>query len=294
MIAIDWGTSAFRAYRIDAAGSVLERCEAARGILTVENGAFATVLTEEIGDWLRDDPGPIMMSGMIGSRQGWREMPYLECPVDTDTIARACGEIDCGFDRRAFVVPGLTCRDRDGVRDVMRGEETQIIGALDELGASALLCLPGTHSKYVTMRDRRIERFETHMTGEIFALLWCHSILGRVDAADRITDKRAFDAGVDRAGDSRGLLHHLFGVRARHLFDEIAAGSVASYLSGILIGHEIRSARISGPIVLIGAPELSRLYRRALTRLGAVTRVLAGEPAARGLWRLACAMKAMP
>lgn len=287
MIAIDWGTSSFRAYRMDATGAVLDRRAGSRGILTVQGGAFAEVLATEIGDWEADDPGPIVMAGMIGSRQGWREIPYLDCPADPAAIARACGEVAWGEGRRAVIVPGLACRDRHGVPDVMRGEETQILGALDALGSVATVCLPGTHSKFARLGGGRIEGFETHMTGEVFGVLWRHSILGRLGSTAEVADLAAFDAGVDRAGQEQGLLHHLFGVRARGLFDELPPASLASYLSGVLIGHEIRAATISSPVAVIGAPELTALYRRAFARCGIAAMEVPGEPAATGLWRIA-------
>ena len=287
MIAIDWGTSSFRAYRIDAAGAVAERRAAPRGVLTVEGRAFAEVLEAEIGDWLKAEREPVWMSGMIGSRQGWREVPYVPCPADAAEIAAGCIEIGWGDGRRAAIVPGLICRGASGVPDVMRGEETQILGALDALAEMRTVCLPGTHSKYATLRGRRIERFATHMTGEVFAALWRHTILGRLggDEADR--DDSAFDAGVARAADSEGLLHHLFGVRGRGLLAELPPTSLAPYLSGILIGHEVRAAHPQGPVGVIGTPELVRLYLRAFAHCGIAAETIPGEPAVRGLQRIA-------
>jgi 2-dehydro-3-deoxygalactonokinase len=287
MIAVDWGTSSFRAYRLDARGRILDRRFAARGILTVDAGGFAEVLVEEIGAWLDDEPAPVFLSGMIGSRQGWREVPYLACPVDLEAIARACGIVECARVRRIFIVPGVSCRDAHGVPDVMRGEETQILGAIEELGPDAVVCLPGTHSKYVRVRDRRIVDFTTHMTGEVFGVLWRHSILGRLGGTDEVEEGPAFDAGVDRSAQGQGLLHQLFGVRTRGLFGEIPAPRLAAYLSGILIGHEIRTAAPSAPVAVIGASELTRLYCRAFARCGVSARPIAGEPAPRGLWAVA-------
>jgi len=287
MIAVDWGTSSFRAYQLGADGGILDRRAAARGILTVEAGGFAGVLAEEIGAWFDREPGSVFMSGMIGSRQGWTEVPYLACPVDLAAIARACGTVDWDRGRQAFIVPGVSCRDPHGVPDVMRGEETQILGAIEELGADAVVCLPGTHSKYVRVSDRRIMDFTTHMTGEVFGVLWRHSILGRLSSTDAIDDEAAFDAGVDRSAEGQGLLHHLFGVRTRGLFREIPGPGLASYLSGLLIGHEIRAAHPRAPVAVIGAADLTRLYCRAFERCGVPARPIAGEPAPRGLWAIA-------
>jgi 2-dehydro-3-deoxygalactonokinase len=287
MIAVDWGTSSFRAYRLDANGGILDRRSATRGILTVEAGGFANVLDEEIGAWLDEERGSVFMSGMIGSRQGWKEVPYLACPIDLEAVTRACATVDWGRGRRAFIVPGVSCRDAHGVPEVMRGEETQIIGAIEELGPDAVVCLPGTHSKYVRVRERRIMDFTTHMTGEVFGVLWRHSILGRLSETEAVDDEPAFDAGVDRSAEGQGLLHHLFGVRTRGLFREIPAAGLASYLSGLLIGHEIRAAAPSAPVAVIGAADLTRLYCRAFERCGVPARPIASEPAPRGLWAIA-------
>jgi 2-dehydro-3-deoxygalactonokinase len=293
MIAVDWGTSSFRAYRVDAEGRILERRSAARGILTVAPGAFATVLAEEIGAWLADERGAVFMSGMIGSRQGWLEVPYVPCPATLDAIARGCGALEWQGGPRVYIAPGVSCRDAQGVPDVMRGEETQILGAIEELGAEAVVCLPGTHSKYVRVSNGHIADFTTHMTGEVFGVLWRHSILGRLSDTEAVEDEAAFDAGVDRSAQGQGLLHHLFGVRTRGLFKEIPAAGLASYLSGLLIGHEIRSAAPSAPVGVIGEASLTRLYRRAFARCGIEARLIAGEAAPRGLWAIARAMGAV-
>lgn len=290
MIAVDWGTSSFRAYRVDAGGKVVERRSAPRGILTVAAGGFSAVLMDEVGGWLDREPGAIFMSGMIGSRQGWVEVPYVACPASLDAIGRACGTIEWEHGRRVYIAPGLRCRDAAGVPDVMRGEETQILGAADELGGEAVVCLPGTHSKFVRIKNGAIVDFTTHMTGEVFGVLWRHSILGRLGDADPVDDEAAFDAGVDRSAEEQGLLHHLFGVRTRGLFGEIPKAGLASYLSGLLIGHEIRAAAPVAPVSVIGEDRLARLYGRAFARCGVEARLIAGEPAPRGLWAIARAL----
>jgi len=170
----------------------------------------------------------------------------------------------------------------------MRGEETQIIGALHRLStASSWVCLPGTHSKWAEVRDAKILSFSTHMTGEVFALMKAHSILGRM-MSDGPTDPTWFEAGVRRAQDAGGLLHHLFGVRARGLFSELPNERAASYLSGILIGDELASiGNTQGPVHLLGDPSLVALYRRALESLARVAVVLDSDAAVRGLFTLA-------
>jgi 2-dehydro-3-deoxygalactonokinase len=285
MIAIDWGTSSFRAYRLGADGGVLERRSAALGIMQVEGGRFAEALENQVGDWLAAGEIPVVMCGMIGSRQGWVEAPYASCPADAAQIAAGLREVRWG-ERRAWIAPGLSSRDAAGVPDVMRGEETQILGVLEQLPASAWICLPGTHSKWVEVRDGTIVRFSTHMTGEVFALLKAHSILGRM-MRDEPTDLQWFAAGVRRAQDSGGLLHHLFGVRARGLFGEVPDEVSASYLSGILIGHELVTARSAATAVfLLGARPLVDLYQHALRQFGRDATVLDPDAVVRGLFQL--------
>ncbi len=282
MIGVDWGTTSLRAFRIGSTGAVRARRELKRGILNVENGRFAEMLREVVGDWIADGETRILLSGMIGSRQGWQEAPYLPCPASAADLAGAVERVR--FDgAEVRLVPGVSARDEAGVPEVMRGEETQIVGALGDLRGNAIACLPGTHSKWVTVEDGRITGFTTHMTGESFAALRGHTILGRM-MRDGSTDPAAFARGVARAADPGGLLHHLFGVRALGLFGELADDAAASYLSGLLIGHEVRAAMRSGMAVhLIGAPELCALYERAIKQCGGTGHLRDQDAAARGL-----------
>jgi 2-dehydro-3-deoxygalactonokinase len=171
MIAIDWGTSSLRAYRLDRAGAIVEKRSAPLGIMHVEGGRFAEALESQVDDWLEAGDGPMVMSGMIGSRQGWKEAAYVECPAGAEQIGARLQPVSWGGGREAWIAPGLSCRDPGGVPDVMRGEETQILGVLETLPKAAWICLPGTHSKWVEVRDGRIHSFTTHMTGEAFATL---------------------------------------------------------------------------------------------------------------------------
>jgi 2-dehydro-3-deoxygalactonokinase len=274
VIAIDWGTSAFRAYRLDRGGKILDSRTAPKGILAVPPGTFPEVLEGQIGDWL--DEAPVVMSGMVGSRQGWVEAPYVPCPAGLDEIAGATREVRKGV----WIVPGVSCRDASGVHDVMRGEEVQVLGA----GQDGLICLPGTHSKWVEVNKGRIERFSTCMTGELYAVLKQHSILGRMMEAGK-PDARAFREGIERSGEPGGLLHHLFGVRTRGLMGELDPAASASYLSGLLIGHELRAYRVK-KVYLLGAPELAALYARAAEALGIETGTIDPTAGTRALFRL--------
>lgn len=277
MIAVDWGTTSFRAYRLDREGKILESRSSAKGILSVAPGP--AVLESELKEWI--DDGPIVMSGMVGSRQGWVEVPYVDCPAGFEEIARKLHRVEWNG-RQAWIVPGL--RSGAAVPDVMRGEETQILGS----GADGTICLPGTHSKWVEARNGRIERFSTHMTGEVYAVLKQHSILGRM-MEEGAPDRDAFAEGVQRSGDAGGLLHHLFGVRTRGLMGELAPAASASYLSGLLIGHELRAAGTK-ELKLLGTPELVARYEEAarLLRIRATTLDAAAAP--RALFRLSAAL----
>jgi 2-dehydro-3-deoxygalactonokinase len=291
MIAIDWGTSSFRAYRLTSEGAVLDKRSAPLGILAVKDGRFAEALEDQIGDWMDAGEATVVMSGMIGSRQGWKEAPYAHCPAGFPEIAAAMVQVEWRHGK-VWIAPGLTCRDPSGVADVMRGEEVQILGALDSLRDSAAwICLPGTHSKWVRVEAQRIMRFDTHMTGEVFAVMKAHSILGRM-MSDGAHDMAAFETGLRRADDSGGLLHHLFGVRTRGLFGELANEQSAAYLSGVLIGHELRSVpEQSGVVYVLGAQELAQLYVHALRVRGYEPRLLDPDSVVKGLARLAALVK---
>lgn len=292
MIAVDWGTTSFRAYRIDAAGIVVDKREAPLGILAIKEQRFAEALESQVGDWIEHGVHPIVMSGMIGSRQGWREQAYVRCPAGPDELAARLGSVTWGMHgRKAWIVPGLITRDAQGVHDVLRGEETQIVGVLDDLGPGThTLCLPGTHSKWVRVDDGRIVSFTTHMTGELFAVLRDHSILGRtMENAGDIP--AAFDAGLARSRQAGGLLHHLFGVRADSLAGTLTAEAAHEFLSGLLIGHEIASvAPTNGTVHILGSQALAARYERALSAAGCRAHVLDPDAAVRGLFRLATAL----
>jgi 2-dehydro-3-deoxygalactonokinase len=284
MIGVDWGTTSFRAFRMTEEGTMRDRRTGPRGLVNVPDNRFADTLREEIGPWLAAGENHVLLSGMIGSRQGWKEAPYLPCPAGAPEIAGALVEIEFDW-AQVKLVPGLSTTDEAGVAEVMRGEETQVIGVLDAMGGSGLACLPGTHSKWVRVESRRITGFTTHMTGEAFGALRGHTILGRM-MREGPADGAPFDEGVRRADDAGGLLHHIFGARAQVLAERLAETDAAAYLSGILIGHEVRAAMAGqrGEVVhVIGAPELTALYARAIAAHGGFPERHDGEAAARGL-----------
>lgn len=282
MIAVDWGTSQLRAYRLDASGAAVESRERPEGILTVPAGGFPAALDAIVAGW-EADAGRVLMSGMVGSRQGWLEVPYVNCPADLGAIAAGVRPVPWRTESVALMCPGLTCRGTDGVPDVMRGEEVQVMGALalraDE-GIGSIL-MAGTHSKHVQVEGDTIAGFSTHMTGETFAVLKSHSILGRTMemSAGEASDDAAFDAGALRARAEGGLLHHLFGVRTRVLLGDMPGSAAADYLSGILIGHTLVAAAPKPPVLIIGALALAERYRRAAALFGLACHILPSERA---------------
>ncbi len=284
MIGVDWGTTSFRAFRLAPDGTIRDRRSSQRGIVNVPDGRFGDTLRDEVGPWLAAGEQHVLLSGMIGSRQGWKETPYLPCPVGAPELAAALVGIEFDW-AKVKLVPGLSGVDLSGVAEVMRGEETQVLGLLPALGGEAIACLPGTHSKWARVAGGRIIRFATHMTGEAYAALRGHTILGRM-MRDGPADGAPFDAGVQRSGEPGGLLHHLFGVRALSLAGRLAEADAPAYLSGILVGHEVRAALgdARGAVVhVIGAPELTALYASAISRCGGFAERHDGEAAARGL-----------
>lgn len=285
LLAVDWGTSSLRGALLDESGKVLEEKSAPLGILNVPNGDFAGTFASMFSDW-RERAGLCLISGMAGSRQGWAEAPYVPCPAGLAELAKHLHWIERG---RIALVPGLSDTQRD-VPDVMRGEEVQILGAMRLAGLSdGLFVLPGTHSKWAEVRDSKVMGFRTFMTGEAFGLFSQHSILARTSDSNAPLDEAAFLQGVKRAHEDGGLLHHAFGVRALGLFDRLTPAQSASYLSGLLIGEELRHQTLDqgGDVVVIGAAGLVERYALALGEKGARVRRFGTEATWAGLRALA-------
>ncbi|MCC6470951.1 MAG: 2-dehydro-3-deoxygalactonokinase [Alphaproteobacteria bacterium] len=294
LIALDWGTTSLRAYLLARDESVLARLERPQGILNVPDRNFDAAFAEAVGGWIGRGMLPAIASGMIGSRQGWREAPYADCPAGLDALAKALLPVETTNGVALRIVPGVALVDADGVPDVMRGEETQILGQF-AAGESGVAVLPGTHSKWVLVEQGRIGRFATFMTGEAFAALKGHTILGRLMTGDAL-DGDAFGRGVDHAAHPQagrgGLLHRIFSARTLGLFDRVKGDALHSYLSGLMIGAEIAEALawlVQSPtrVTVIGAPELSALYVSALARRGIASTLGLPDAAARGLLRIA-------
>lgn len=308
LVALDWGTTSLRAFRMDRAGQVVESRQLAAGILQVagDGGAgFAHAFDQACGDWIRAAPASaIIACGMIGSAQGWREAAYIDVPANIDDLGRALTAVDAPGGVVLRIIPGLIARGP--LPEVMRGEETQVAGVLEpggeaDSGGDAWIALPGTHAKWVRVRDRRIVEFHTFMTGEVFAALCEHTILGRTMRRAAAPDLDAFDRGVAvaRSAEARaGVLSTMFSTRTLGLVGALSAEAQADYLSGLLIGHEIAAAADLGAgldaVVLVGGDELCRRYQRAVVGFGHPSPAIARGATERGLWRVACAAGLVP
>ena len=291
MIFVDWGSTNARAFLLDEDGRIAQRRAVPCGVRSIEPGGFASALDNLAEGWRRDRRTPIVMAGMIGSRHGWIEAPYGECPVTAADLARLLVPVPRADN--VWIVPGVCLPPTGRRRDVMRGEELQVFGALKIAGLTeAVLCLPGTHSKWVRAAGSTITDFATAMTGEVFQVMTHYSILGALMAERSAHDPKAFARGLDCAGEPGGLLHHLFSVRVEGLFDSVPVEGLVSYLSGILIGHEVRElsrafAADDREILLVGAESLTGRYAEALDHLATPFHRMAGEEAAvRGLLAL--------
>jgi 2-dehydro-3-deoxygalactonokinase len=291
LIAIDWGTTSARAYCLGPNGHVIATRAAALGVLQVREGGFPDALAALLGDW-HDLAAPRLASGMIGSRQGWREAPYVDCPAPL--VSLAAGLVRTADDSLA-IVPGVRTRDSNGIPDVMRGEETQLAGAIDEREDRVLAVLPGTHCKWALVEKGRLVDFATYMTGEMYSVLLNHSILGRLAQAAGGELGPGFAHGVTRGLGAGGLSHDLFGARTLVLTGELAPHDVPDWLSGLLIGREVRNARIwaqrqgsdGARVRLVGADALLARYAMAMTQAGIATEQAPADAAALGLWRIA-------
>ncbi|MGA2779529.1 MAG: 2-dehydro-3-deoxygalactonokinase [Steroidobacteraceae bacterium] len=290
-IAGDWGTSHLRISLCDAAGAVLDGSTGPGA--ADSNGRFAELFDSLTARWQSPDaaaPLPAVLCGMVGSTIGWTEAPYVACPAMPAQIAAACIALRGG---RIHIVPGLSCRNRYGAPDFMRGEETQILGAL-QLSESlrkgrCLLCLPGTHTKWVVLQDGSVREFFTAPTGELFALLREHSVLLRATSRDAAAvDSDAFSQALVRFNEfpQAQLLHRLFECRSRQLSGEFGAQEASAYLSGLLLASDVHGALAAladvgatRTVTLIGAAELTSRYTAALACHGYDARCIDGAAA---------------
>lgn len=312
LIALDWGTSSLRAWRFNGLSTPCEKREFPWGIMKLpcageeRDTAFRETLYKVCADWLEESPScPVIACGMVGSAQGWREVPYTSCPVSLTQLASQLLQIDLGRQRMLNIIPGVV--KTGNIPEVMRGEETQIFGALaanevvqqaNERGESVLIGLPGTHSKWTTVRQSMLNNFHTFMTGELFDALTHHTILGAVMAPAEEPQWSAFLDGLEvaRSRHSTGLLSTIFSTRTRFLTGQLPQTQQSDYLSGIIIGHEmcglghalLNAAPSDMAVALIGNDTLCERYQRAFSHYFSDRPLhLIKHATENGLWQIA-------
>jgi 2-dehydro-3-deoxygalactonokinase len=295
LVALDWGSTRLRAWLLGDGGAILAERQNGDGASVLAGGApaFERALVTLAGDWLEMGV-PALACGMVGSTHGWREAPYVACPARLDRLHEHLVEVRTAAAAHLHIVPGLI--DETGeTPDVMRGEETQVLGlvhALPALADGACVLMPGTHAKWVQLRRGAVESFRTRMTGEIYALLRGDSVLARLMPRDDAGwNADAFEAGVEAARRAGGtdLLGQLFSVRTLGLTHRWPADALSDHLSGLLIGHELvaglRTAQ--GPLALVGESALCARYVHGLKVPGVAPAGVHGNTAVAGLWQLA-------
>ena len=312
LIALDWGTTSLRAYLLGPAGQVLNTRSLDYGIMQLPvtprqvagqqcADGFELAFDEACGDWLDAHPGiPVIACGMVGSAQGWREAPYRETPASLQALSTALQIVRSVRGVDVHIVPGVI--QRSTLPNVMRGEETQVLGVLQShpLINDCLIGLPGSHSKWVQVQDGCLVHFDTFMTGELYAAACDHTILGRTQQRDGSFDQCAFERGVGVASSTDGLLgplSTLFSARTLGLTGQLSATAQPDYVSGLLIGHELcalgnalhhrRGEQAMPAVILIGNSQLCERYRLALAACGFGDVRLAEQATEQGLWHLA-------
>ncbi len=282
-IAVDWGSSSFRAALIAPDGEILDELAQPRGVLSFKQGEFAPYLISACARMTKAGGQSFVLSGMIGSKNGMAEVPYCACPATVIDVARG---VRWAVKDRVAIAPGVRLENDD----VMRGEEIQIFGAAAVLGLrDATMVLPGTHSKWVHFENGAIMAFNTFMTGEFYAMLAQHSILAKSLAQQSTPfEPQAFLQGIDFACQGESLLNTAFSVRVKMLFNQLAPEHAASYLSGLVIGDELLAMQVQPGVdlVVVGSQQLTQRYQLALEHLGANVRVLGSQAAWAGLYQV--------
>ena len=275
-IAVDWGTTNRRAYRLDERGRRLEEFEDPKGVLAIEAGRFpaaAAEIRQRLGDL------PMLLAGMVGSTRGWVEAPYVPCPAGLDHLCQKLSWIEPG---RTAIVPGLSSTI-GGNWDVMRGEEIQLFGAIDSalIPPTSLVCHPGTHNKWIVVDDGQVRHFQTVMTGEMFSLLKSHGILSEF-MSGQVAAEAPFREGVRRGLEQGALTAELFSIRARVLLGALANEDAADFVSGLLIGQDMSvglKLATGTEMSVMGRPDLARLYEVAAEVAGLSSRTVDGAEA---------------
>jgi len=301
LIALDWGSTRFRGWLLDSNGIEIDKIDEEFGILKIDNSQYLDVFEKQLGLWIKEHGSiPIIAAGMIGSRQGWTEAPYLNCPAGPEQLAQNLTylKIKTKLINKPIsmaIVPGIQYFE-NGIPDVMRGEETQITGLVWSQHKVGLCILPGTHSKWVYTNNGRIESFTTFMTGEIFSLMVEHSIVNRL-MVGKSFNRDDFLSGCNHSlNSSYGFLKQIFSARTMGLFEKVKPKGIHSYLSGIVIGNEIKDGLDNHykntsckdkTIILNGEKSLCNLYKLAFEMAGVKVMLEKKNLVAKGLYQIA-------
>lgn len=275
-IAIDWGSTNLRAWLFQD-GICIDSRQTTAGVTRL-NGKTPEAVFDEVTQGWREKTTPVLMAGMVGSNAGWKIAPYLPCPARFSDLSQQLTPV---LDN-VWIIPGL-CVQSDGNCNVMRGEETQLLGART-LGPSSLYIMPGTHCKWVHADNETVQDFRTVMTGELHHILLNHSLIG-AGLPEQQTSREAFEAGLHRGINDSDLLPRLFEIRAAHVLGELPRSEVSEFLSGLLIGNEVAAMTrlyapdTQQPVTIVANPSLSQRYINALELLGYQAKVLDGDNA---------------
>ena len=285
-VAVDWGTSSFRLWLVGRAGDVLGERRSPEGMMAAAKLGFATVLQSHLAAVGAADDLPVIICGMAGARQGWVEAGYIDTPAHLATVLERAVSVP-GAARDIRILPGIAQRNPDAP-DVMRGEETQLLGALGlDAAGDAVVCIPGTHSKWAVVKDGAVERFATFMTGELFSVVSRETILSHaVAGAEEAEDIGAFKSAVIAAFHTPALAANLlFQVRSSQLLYGGSASAARERISGTLIGLELAAGlagdRPKAGIVLVASGRLGQLYQLAFETLSVAVRSIDAEEAVR-------------
>jgi len=275
-IAVDWGTTNFRAFLMSDEGECLDKIQQAKGLLSVKQEQFPQVFDELISRWSKTYGHlPVIMAGMVGSQQGWREVPYVHAPASANDLANHIHSVDLLSGNKAKIVSGVCCTNDFGNPEVMRGEEIQLIGLSEIIKGDFHAILFGTHSKNAYWHNGKIESYSTVMTGELYSILVNHSILGK-SLPEQKFNKDAFIKGVE-IGAKYPLNHVLFSARTFKLYDEIHNSNIHAYISGLLIGHEFTISNRLNKLYLVGSQNLASNYALALEHFNIEFDVIDGD-----------------
>lgn len=282
LVCVDWGSSNFRAFLLNKDGVLLDSVETNQGMLQLKPNDFEPILLKQLEVWLGDEKLPIIMAGMVGSAGGWQTTNYVTCPIAQQDLCANIVSIENSQNLNIAIIPGIETQKSEPKYDVARGEEVQVFGAMSMIGkhyiGDSLFCLPGTHSKWITMKNKKITQLSTHITGELFSILTKYSILAAQKPNNNRIDESVFIQALNYVKNFGGLANHLFSARTNMLNGQLDNVDIDNYISGILIGNEVLEMKREIPsleldqksniIYLVGNKLLNNNYFMALKFFG--------------------------